>query len=84
MELIVVGGPNGAGKTRFADEYVARHGCNYVGADAIATQMSPDDPTHTKSSPAVNSCAESTQPQDLAFGTATDVSIRDAELFSQF
>jgi len=43
-EMIVVGGPNGAGKTTFADEYVARRGCNYVGADAIAAQMSADDP----------------------------------------
>ena len=47
-ELIVVGGPNGAGKTTFADEYVARHGCNYVGADAIAAQLSPDDPTNAQ------------------------------------
>lgn len=47
-ELIVVGGPNGAGKTTFADEYVARHGCNYVGADAIAAQLSPDDPANAQ------------------------------------
>ena len=47
-ELIVVGGPNGAGKTTFADEYVARHGCNYIGADAIAAQLSPDDPTRAQ------------------------------------
>lgn len=47
-ELIVVGGPNGAGKTTFAEEYVARHGCNYVGADAIAAQLSPDDPTNAQ------------------------------------
>ncbi len=47
-QLIIVGGPNGAGKTTFADEYVARHGCNYVGADAIAAQLSPDDPTRAR------------------------------------
>jgi predicted ABC-type ATPase len=47
-ELIVVGGPNGAGKTTFADEYVARYGIGYVGADAIAAQMSPDDPAHAQ------------------------------------
>ncbi len=47
-ELIVVGGPNGAGKTTFADEYVARHGCNYVSADAIASQLSPEGRTHTR------------------------------------
>ena len=40
----MVGGPNGAGKTTFAEEYVACHGCNYVGADAIAAQISPNDP----------------------------------------
>jgi predicted ABC-type ATPase len=44
-EMIVVAGPNGAGKTTFADEYVARHGLDYIGADAIAAQMSPDDPS---------------------------------------
>ena len=48
MELIVVGGPNGAGKTTFADEYVARHGVNYVGADAIAAELSPDNPAHVQ------------------------------------
>jgi predicted ABC-type ATPase len=47
-ELIVVGGPNGAGKTTFADEYVARHSIAYIGADAIAAQMSPDDPAHAQ------------------------------------
>lgn len=47
-ELIVVGGPNGAGKTTFADEYVAHHGCNYIGADAIAAQISPDDPANAQ------------------------------------
>jgi len=43
-ELIVVGGPNGSGKTTFAEEYVAIRGCEYVGADAIAAELSPDDP----------------------------------------
>ncbi len=43
-ELIVGGGPNGAGKTTFAEEYVAQHGCPYLGADAIAAQISPADP----------------------------------------
>ena len=47
-ELIVVGGSNGAGKTTFADEYVARYGRNYVGADAIAAQLSPDDPANVQ------------------------------------
>ena len=43
-ELIVVGGPNGAGKSTFAGEYIAQHGCLYLGADAIAVELSPEDP----------------------------------------
>jgi len=43
-ELIIVGGPNGAGKTTFADEYVAQQGHNYIGADAIAYELSPQNP----------------------------------------
>ena len=42
-ELLLVGGPNGAGKTTFATEYVAQKGCTYLGADAIAYEMAPDD-----------------------------------------
>ena len=48
QELIVVGGPNGAGKTTFADEYVARHDISYIGADAIAAELSPDNPAHAR------------------------------------
>ena len=47
-ELIVVGGPNGAGKTTFADEYTSFHGIRYLGADAIAAQMSPHDPAQVR------------------------------------
>lgn len=42
--LVIVGGPNGSGKTTFADEYVARFGIPYLGADAIAAELVPDDP----------------------------------------
>lgn len=42
-ELLLVGGPNGAGKTTFANEYVAQKGCTYLGADAIAYELAPDD-----------------------------------------
>lgn len=42
-ELLLVGGPNGAGKTTFATEYVAQKGCTYLGADAIAYELAPDD-----------------------------------------
>ncbi|NQT15679.1 MAG: AAA family ATPase [Planctomycetes bacterium] len=43
-EIIVVGGPNGSGKTTFANEYVSRHPCMYIGADAIAEELSPGSP----------------------------------------
>ena len=43
-DFIVVGGPNGSGKTTFAEEYVSRHHCTYLGADAIAAELSPGNP----------------------------------------
>jgi predicted ABC-type ATPase len=43
-ELIVVGGPNGAGKTTFAEDYVASFDSRYIGADAIAAELSPLNP----------------------------------------
>lgn len=43
--LIIVGGPNGAGKTTFAREDILRHGGVYIGADAIAAEIAPDNPT---------------------------------------
>lgn len=43
-ELIVVGGANGVGKTTFATEYAASHHSVYLGADAIAAELSPDAP----------------------------------------
>ena len=43
-QLIIVGGPNGAGKTTFAMEDLARRGGVYLGADAIAAELSPNDP----------------------------------------
>ena len=43
-ELIVIGGANGAGKTTFAEEYASRHHCLYLGADAIAWELSPGAP----------------------------------------
>lgn len=42
--LIVVGGPNGSGKSTFAEEYVARFGVVYLGADAIAAELAPHNP----------------------------------------
>jgi predicted ABC-type ATPase len=42
--LVVVGGPNGSGKSTFAEEFVSRHGIEYLGADAIAAELAPDHP----------------------------------------
>ena len=43
-ELIVVGGANGTGKTTFALEYARLNDCLYLGADAIASELSPKSP----------------------------------------
>ena len=43
-ELIIVGGPNGAGKTTIGLEYASLHSTLFLSADAIAAEMSPDDP----------------------------------------
>jgi predicted ABC-type ATPase len=43
-ELIVVAGPNGAGKSTFAIDHALRSNLSYIGADAIAAELSPDDP----------------------------------------
>lgn len=42
--LVIVGGPNGSGKSTFAEEYVQRFGLEYLGADAIAAELAPQDP----------------------------------------
>lgn len=47
-ELIVVGGPNGAGKTTFAEGYVESFGVRYIGTDAIASELSPGNPTEAQ------------------------------------
>jgi predicted ABC-type ATPase len=43
-ELIIVGGANGSGKTTVALDYAALRGCAYLGADAIAEELSPGHP----------------------------------------
>ena len=43
--LIVVGGPNGSGKSTFALDRSRSTGIRYLGADQIASQISPDDPS---------------------------------------
>lgn len=43
-QLILVGGPNGAGKTTFSMKELALKGGVYLGADAIAAEISPDNP----------------------------------------
>ena len=43
-ELIIVGGANGTGKTTFAIDYATSRKYLYLGADAIATELSPEAP----------------------------------------
>ena len=42
-KLILVGGPNGSGKTTFAMRYCEQTGLPYVGADAIAAKLNPEN-----------------------------------------
>lgn len=41
--MIVVGGPNGAGKTTLVGAYREREAFRYLGADAIAYELRPED-----------------------------------------
>jgi len=43
-ELILVGGPNGAGKSTFAINYSLTRNVQYLGADAIAAEICPENP----------------------------------------
>lgn len=47
-EIMVVSGPNGSGKTTLAEDYAAHFGWRYLGADKIAGELNPDDPTSTR------------------------------------
>jgi predicted ABC-type ATPase len=47
-ELLVVAGPNGAGKTTLAHDFAARSNVAYLGADAIAVILAPDDPSSAR------------------------------------
>ena len=40
-QVIIVAGPNGSGKTTFANQYVDLFDHHYLGADAIASSLSP-------------------------------------------
>ena len=46
--MLVVGGPNGSGKTTLALEYAAETGFPYLGADAIAASIDPDEPARAQ------------------------------------
>jgi len=46
--LIVVGGPNGSGKSTFALNHSNATGIPYIGADQIASELSPDDPVSAR------------------------------------
>jgi predicted ABC-type ATPase len=43
-KLILVGGPNGSGKSTFAIHHAMKTGMRYIGADQIASDISPLDP----------------------------------------
>jgi predicted ABC-type ATPase len=43
-KLIIVGGANGSGKTTVALKYAGWQNCPYIGADAIAEELSPGSP----------------------------------------
>lgn len=43
-KLIIIGGANGSGKTTLAREFVAVEKQDYLGADEIARELSPDKP----------------------------------------
>ena len=47
-QLLIVGGPNGAGKTTVALQYASSEAIAYIGADAIAALIAPDDPTSAR------------------------------------
>lgn len=47
-QLLIVGGPNGSGKTTVAMKYATAEGIPYIGADAIAASLAPDDPTSAR------------------------------------
>lgn len=47
-DLIIVGGPNGAGKTTFAQDYLTLRPLRYLSADAIAAELSPEDPARAR------------------------------------
>lgn len=46
--LLIVGGPNGCGKTTVAMQYATAADIPYIGADAIAASLSPDDPASAR------------------------------------
>ncbi len=47
-EMIIVGGPNGAGKSTFAEVLAAQDQLPYLSADAIAAELSPENPSSRK------------------------------------
>lgn len=42
--LMIVSGPNGSGKTTLALNYASKRDVAYIGADAIAAILAPEDP----------------------------------------
>ena len=42
-QIFVIGGPNGSGKTTLSHRVIAETGLPYIGADAIAKRINPED-----------------------------------------
>ncbi len=99
-ELIVVGGPNGAGKTTFALEYVMTHNIPYYGADAIAAELTPDNPFSARieasrvflariydaldNKRSMVVYTSGELPRSVAIGTGNKTIVRSPELFAIF
>jgi predicted ABC-type ATPase len=47
-EFVVIGGPNGAGKSTYAHELIQAKAVPYLSADAIAGELSPENPTSAR------------------------------------
>jgi len=47
-KLVVVGGPNGSGKSTFAMKHAETSGIRYIGADQIASELSPESPVSVR------------------------------------
>ncbi|MBW8049552.1 MAG: AAA family ATPase [Cytophagales bacterium] len=47
-EIIIIGGANGSGKTTFAKTFIKKYPYDFINADEIAKELSPDDLTKSQ------------------------------------